>query len=67
MCERSNYLTRWIPTRRKYRFDETVQLHATVHRPTVEHLSPANVLLSVMQSTLYLRDQQQWIADNGYE
>ena len=41
--------------------------HATVHRPTVEHLSPANALLSVMLCTSYLREQQQWIDDNGYD
>ena len=46
---------------------ETVSRHATVHRPTVEHLSPANALLSVMLCTSYLREQQQWIEDNGYE
>ena len=46
---------------------ETVSRHATVHRPTVEHLSPANALLSVMLCTSYLREQQQWIDDNGYE
>ena len=43
----------------------TVSRHATVHRPTVEHLSPANALLSVMLCTSYLREQQQWINDNG--
>ena len=46
---------------------ETVSRHATVHRPTVEHLSPANALLSVMLCTSYLREQQQWIEDNDYE
>ena len=46
---------------------ETVSRHATVHRPTVEHLSPANALLSVMLCTSYLREQQQWIDDNGYD
>ena len=46
---------------------ETVSRHATVHRPTVEHLSPANALLSVMLCTSYLREQQQWIEDNGHE
>lgn len=46
---------------------ETVSRHATVHRPTVEHLSPANALLSVMLCTSYLREQQQWIEDNVYD
>lgn len=46
---------------------ETVSRHATVHQPTVEHLSPANTLLSVMLCTSYLREQQQWIQDNVYE
>ena len=46
---------------------ETVSRHATVYRPTVEHLSPANALLSVMLCTSYLREQQQWIEDNSYE
>ena len=46
---------------------ETVSRHATVHRPTVEHLSPANALLSVMLCTSYLREQQQWVEDNVYE
>ena len=44
---------------------ETVSRHATVHRPTVEHLSPSNALLSVMLCASYLREQQQWIQDNG--
>lgn len=46
---------------------ETVSRHATVHRPTVKHLSPANALLSVMLCISYLREQQQWIEDNVYE
>ena len=46
---------------------ETVSRHATVHRPTVEHLSPANALLSVMLCTSFLREQQQWIEDNVFE
>lgn len=45
----------------------TVSRHATVHLPTVAHLSPANALMSVMLCTSYLREQQQWIEDNSCE
>ena len=43
---------------------DTLSRHATVHRPTVAHLSRSNALLSVMLCTSYLREQQQWIKDN---
>ncbi len=43
----------------------TMSRHATVHRPTVAHLSRSNALLSVMLCVSYLREQQQWINDNA--
>ena len=44
---------------------ETLSRHATVHRPTVAHLSRSNALLSVMLCASCLREQQQWIEDNA--
>lgn len=46
---------------------ETLSRHATVHQPTVAHLSRSNALLSVMLCASYLREQQQSIEDNGYD
>ncbi len=39
---------------------DTVSRHATVHRPTVEHLSKENALLAVMLCVSLLRQQQDW-------
>ena len=39
---------------------ETVSRHATVHQPTVAHLSRDNALLVIMLSTSILREQQSW-------
>lgn len=44
---------------------ETPSRHATVHQPTVAHLSQSNALLSLMLCASYLREQQQWINDNA--
>lgn len=40
---------------------ETVSRHATVHQPTVTHLSRENALLSVMLCASLLCEQQSWI------
>ena len=39
---------------------ETVSRHATVHQPSVAHLSRDNALLAIMLSTSILREQQSW-------
>ncbi|MEQ8438772.1 MAG: hypothetical protein RIB65_14860 [Ilumatobacter fluminis] len=39
---------------------ETVSRHATVHRPTVAHLSKENALLAIMLDVSILRQQQAW-------
>ncbi len=38
----------------------TVSRHATVHQPTVEHLSKQNALLALMLDVSILREQQVW-------
>lgn len=38
----------------------TVSRHATVHKPTVEHLSRQNALLALMLDVSILRQQQEW-------
>jgi hypothetical protein len=38
----------------------TVSRHATVHKPTVKHLSQENALLAVMLCVSILREQQDW-------
>lgn len=39
---------------------KTVSRHATVHKPTIEHLSKENALLAVMLCVSLLRQQQDW-------
>lgn len=39
---------------------DTVSRHATVHQPTIEHLSKENALLAVMLCVSLLREQQDW-------
>ena len=39
---------------------DTVSRHATVHQPTVEHLSQENALLAMMLCVSLLRQQQDW-------
>lgn len=39
---------------------DTVSRHATVHQPTIEHLSKENALLAVMLCVSLLRQQQDW-------
>ena len=39
---------------------DTLSRHATVHQPTVEHLSKENALLAVMLCMSLLRQQQDW-------
>ena len=39
---------------------DTVSRHATVHQPTIEHLSQENALLAVMLCVSLLRQQQDW-------
>ncbi len=39
---------------------DTASRHATVHRPTVQHLSKVNALLSLMLCVSILRDMQDW-------
>lgn len=39
---------------------DTVSRHATVHQPTVEHLSRENALLAMMLCVSLLRQQQDW-------
>lgn len=40
---------------------ETASRHATVHNPTVEHLSKENALIALMLCTSLLRDQQSYL------
>ncbi len=40
---------------------ETASRHATVHQPTVEHLTRENSLLAIMLCVSLLREQQAWI------
>jgi len=40
---------------------ETVSRHATVHQPTVDHLTRENSLQAIMLCTSLLREQQAWI------
>ncbi len=40
---------------------ETVSRHATVHQPTVDHLTRENSLLAIMLCMSLLREQQAWI------
>lgn len=42
---------------------ETVSRHATVHQPTVAHLTRDNSLLAIMLCTPLLREQQDWIEE----
>jgi hypothetical protein len=39
---------------------DTVSRHATVHQPTVAHLTADNALVATMLGTSILRDQQSW-------
>ena len=39
---------------------DTLSRHATVHQPTIEHLSRENALLAVMLCVSLLRQQQDW-------
>jgi hypothetical protein len=39
---------------------DTVSRHATVHQPTVEHLSRKNALLALILCVSLLRQQQDW-------
>jgi hypothetical protein len=39
---------------------DTVSRHATVHKPTVQHLSKANALLALMLCVSILREMQDW-------
>lgn len=39
---------------------ETASRHATVHNPTVEHLSEENALIALMLCTSLLSDRQSW-------
>ena len=39
---------------------ETTSRHATVHNPTVEHLSKENALIALMLCTSLVRDLQSW-------
>lgn len=39
---------------------DTLSRHATVHQPTIEHLSKENALLAVMLCVSLLRQQQDW-------
>lgn len=39
---------------------DTLSRHATVHKPTIEHLSKENALLAVMLCVSLLRQQQDW-------
>lgn len=40
---------------------ETASRHATVHHPTIEHLTRENSLLAIMLCISLLREQQAWI------
>lgn len=42
------------------RIPPTVSRHATVHKPTVAHLSRQNALLALMLDVSILRQQQEW-------
>ena len=42
---------------------DTVSRHATVHQPTVEHLSQENALLATMLCVSLLRQQQDWVEE----
>ncbi|MCY3894542.1 MAG: hypothetical protein OXF65_14750 [Acidimicrobiaceae bacterium] len=42
---------------------ETASRHATVHQPTIEHLSRENSLLAIMLCSSLLREQQAWILE----
>lgn len=42
---------------------DTVSRHATVHQPTVEHLSQENALLAMMLCVSLLRQQQDWVEE----
>jgi hypothetical protein len=46
---------------------ETVSRHATVHRPTVSHLTPENALLAIMLCISILREQQAWCEEREAE
>jgi hypothetical protein len=39
---------------------DTVSRHATVHKPTVAHLTADNALMAIMLATSILTDQQAW-------
>lgn len=39
---------------------DTLSRHATVHQPTVRHLTVDNALVSIMLGTSILRDEQAW-------
>jgi len=40
----------------------TVSRHATVHKPTIKHLSSDNALIAIMLCVSILREQQAWCA-----
>lgn len=42
---------------------ETASRHATVHQPTIEHLTRENSLLAIMLCASLLREQQAWILE----
>ena len=46
---------------------ETISRHATVHLPTVAHLTRENALLAIMLCTSLLREQQDWIEEVGHD
>lgn len=41
----------------------TVSRHATVHKPTVTHLSKQNALIALMLDVSILREQQEWAVE----
>jgi len=45
----------------------TVSRHATVHKPTVAHLSRENALLALMLCISILREQQDWAEEVRHE
>lgn len=47
--------------KRGHAVPETASRHATVHQPTIEHLTRENSLLAIMLCISLLREQQAWI------